>query len=699
MAGSTTIGSVKYDAVIDISTLKSSISVADSMVEQSYKKQTKSAQQASKDITSTSSKDAQTRVNAVKAEAEQTASTISKYSPQIQKQFLAVERANNRVASATVRAQGAVQKYGSGSFQAANATNSLSVAVQDQSQKQGRLQSLLDGSEKSTNRFSSAMQSAGVIAGATAAVVGTVLYKAINSITSSVSGAVKRVDTLRNAGRTFENMGIGANESARAMSELQKSIEGLPTTLDSAVSGMTALTATYGDINKGQKIFTALNNAILGFGGTSDMVNNAIQQLSQLPMDGPLDAQTWNSLRNSGITPVLVAMARESGMSVSQMKEAFGQGQLTVQDFTDRLIALNESGGGGLKSLEQIAKDSTDGIGTGFTNMQTAITRATAKVIEAIGSENISGAVSGVGKAIASVLNSIVPLVEFVKRNKDFFAPWAVGVGVIIGLLTGMVAVTKALTIAQAAYNVVMAANPIGLIIVAVAGLVAALVYFFTQTEIGKKIFETAFGTIKDIVVSVFNWVKDNWPLLLGIITGPIGLAVLTIIKNFDTIKQVVGNVWDWVKGVFSTIGSIATTIIKAPVNAIISFAENTINGFIKAVNGAIGSINNIPGVSIGKLGTINIPKLAEGGIVRARPGGVLANIAEGGEAEAVIPLSKLEKLMGSSSSSQNVTVHLSLSGVMTSSKSDERAIATRIAKLINETVKSKTGSPAIAGV
>ncbi len=51
----------------------------------------------------------------------------------------------------------------------------------------------------------------------------------------------------------------------------------------------------------------------------------------------------------------------------------------------------------------------------------------------------------------------------------------------------------------------------------------------------------------------------------------------------------------------------------KTVVNSIISFAENTINKFIRAINSAIGLINNIPGVNIGKLKELNIPKLKVG--------------------------------------------------------------------------------------
>ena len=133
---STTVGQVKYDAVIDLKSLRSSIAQADKLVEASYQKQTKTAQKSSKDITATSSKDAKTRVDAVTREAQQTANTIAKYTPQIQRQFLTVERANNQVSSATIRAQEAIQKFGAGSSQATKATSALNVAVQNQSQQQ-----------------------------------------------------------------------------------------------------------------------------------------------------------------------------------------------------------------------------------------------------------------------------------------------------------------------------------------------------------------------------------------------------------------------------------------------------------------------------------------------------------------------------------------------------------------------------------
>lgn len=732
----------------------------------------------------------------------------------------------------------------------------------------------LDKNAASTSKsFSSAWT--GAIAGVAAALT----TKFLGAITSSVDGAIKRVDTLNNSNRTFENMGIGATESGKAMDALQKSIKGLPTPLDGAVRGMTSLTATYGDIDKGQKVFSALNNAILGFGGTAFMVENAITQLSQLPLDGPLDAQTWNSLRNSGITPVLSAMAKDSNVSVSQLKEAFGSGELSVQDFIDRLLKLNTEGGGGLASLETIAQDSTKGIGTGMANLTTAITRGMASIIESIGSDNISAIITGIGTAIENSLKNVVGIIEFVAKNIDVFTTLASGIAAASGAMliySGYVKVaavyqaamnaasilysayTSAVsaglgkaTAAQIAFNVATKANPIGIIVTAIIALVGALIWFFTQTQLGKEIVQNVFNFIKSVfetvpkvinsaintVVKVFQDMQKNvtnvlakigyfligvadtvkdvvnnikkffvglgksiadifngivgffkrWGLtILAVIFWPFSLALGLIIKNwagitaffqsvwngivavFNTvvnffrtvfsaawqaivtiftpivtffsnvfqaawniIRTIWGNVvafyksvWDgivavfsvvatffigvfttalngiltvwsrmagffsdtWAKvaAVFSVVGkffynvfsqawssitsifsavgswfkqnvwdpivalfkSVGTAVgnaigstFKNVINSVLRGAVSMINGFIDAINGAVDIINNIPGVSIGKIGTLPVPQLAKGGVISARPGGMLANIGEGRHDEAVIPL------------------------------------------------------------
>src|SRR5690606_30448051 len=115
-----------------------------------------------------------------------------------------------------------------------------------------------------------------------------------------------------------------------------------------------------------------------------------------------------------------------------------------------------------------------------------------------------------------------------------------------------------------------------------------------------------------------------------------------TIVSIFTNVGTAVG---DAIGGTFKNI-----------INTILKGAIGIINGFIDAINFAVDIINNIPGVSIGKLGRLDVPQLATGGVVTSA---TLAVIGEGSEPEAVIPLSRLDQMLsGDGSGGKNVTVN-----------------------------------------
>jgi len=108
---------------------------------------------------------------------------------------------------------------------------------------------------------------------------------------------------------------------------------------------------------------------------------------------------------------------------------------------------------------------------------------------------------------------------------------------------------TKAMTIATRAlgFAMMIATGPVGLIILGIAALAIGLVIAYKKSETFRNIVNAVFRVVWGTIKTVWNWIKQNWPLLLGILTGPIGLATILIIRNWrkiwDGLKSLVGNI------------------------------------------------------------------------------------------------------------------------------------------------------------
>ncbi|MDO4391775.1 MAG: hypothetical protein Q4C11_01570 [Clostridium sp.] len=158
-----------------------------------------------------------------------------------------------------------------------------------------------------------------------------------------------------------------------------------------------------------------------------------------------------------------------------------------------------------------------------------------------------------------------------------------------------------------------------------------------TAVNIIKGIITTVFNAIKSIISNIFNAVKNTvtniWNGIKNNIINSVNNIKNGIINAFQTaynkitsifrnIGSFFSGVWNGIKNTFSAlgtkIGDAISGAVKAGINGLLGMIERTVNGFINMINGAIGVINAIPGVNISKLNTLNVPRLAEGGYVKA---------------------------------------------------------------------------------
>lgn len=351
---------------------------------------------------------------------------------------------------------------------------------------------------------------------------------------------------------------------------------------------------------------------------------------------------------------------------------------------------------------------------------------------------------------LVSMIDGFRNMVTWIKSNQSTIQSW---VGVIIGATTAigtfvliiswgkiMTAAANAIRVvrtAMLAFNAVLLANPIGLVVAAIAGLVAAFIYLWNNVEgfrnfwirawasirteatkawsqirsafssIGtwfssrfkqvqqagrdamanvRKEFSNAWNDIKRIWSAAGSWfkgirsgiqsafssigswfssqfraawngVRNAWNGAGSFFSGIMSRirsafsAVPSWFRSqfqsaWSNIKSVFSGwgsffsgLWSQIRSRFSTIGtSIGTAMgnaVRSGMNGVISAVQNTINKGIGLINSAIRLANKLPGIDVGTVGTLSLPRLARGGVLEAGQVGLL----EGTGAEAVVPL------------------------------------------------------------
>ena len=266
-------------------------------------------------------------------------------------------------------------------------------------------------------RFTGGFLRGGAVAGAAA----TVVSKAMDAIGSSISGAVSRVDTIANFPKVMVNLGYSSQDAQAAIDRLAAGIDGMPTSLDGIVSMTQQLAPLTGGLDKATTLSLALNDAFLAGGASTADQTRAMQQYSQMLSKGTVDLQSWRTLQEvmPGQLDQVSQALLGAGHSSQDLYDALKDGTVSFDDFNDAIIRLDKEGVNGLASFEEQARTATQGIGTAMDNVTNRVNRAVAKVLDAIGQENISGAINAFSSQFGNMAEPIVGLIEGMKSGLE----------------------------------------------------------------------------------------------------------------------------------------------------------------------------------------------------------------------------------------------------------------------------------------
>lgn len=219
----------------------------------------------------------------------------------------------------------------------------------------------------------------------------------------------------------------------------------------------------------------------------------------------------------------------------------------------------------------------------------------------------VASAFEGITKVLADASGKVKDFTKWMRENKTvmdivksalagalagFLAFKAITIiqSIIIGFKSALLAVKGAVL----AFNAAIAANPIGALVVAIAAVVGALVWFFTQTETGKKIWGDFVDFIKGLWTGLVQFFTGLWSTILEGATNLWNGAV----EVWNSVIEGIKNAWNGIVEFFSAlwegISSTATTAWTTITETVMAIVQPFIEVFMSIWNGMKDGLGQI---------------------------------------------------------------------------------------------------------
>ena len=487
-----------------------------------------------------------------------------------------------------------------------------------------------------------------------------------NTITNSIDSAISRFDTLNNYTKVMQNLGASANDADKSLNTLSDGLDGLPTALNDAASGVQRLMASNGDINKATSYYLAMNDALLAGGTAAETQSAAMEQFLQMYSKGKVASQEWISVLTAmpaQLQQVATSFGYTSTAVEGDFYMALQKGEISMDEFMDRLVLLDTEGTENITAFSKQAKDATSGIGTSMTNLKTKITKGIADIIEAFNNwlqsagfgsiaeiiDNIGAkakeVLSGVAERLPDLLNTIKELTPYVEAVGIAFFFWIIGTTIqsivqgfqeaqvalslfqlqtegasvaqalfngtltlgetLVALFTGKVTLaelaTAALTKAQTALNIAMSINPIALIVLAIGALIAIFVVLWNTSEDFRNFWIGLWDNIK----SAF---ETAWNAVVGFFTETIPNAFQSLL---DKISEIGNNIKTFFENLWNSIVSFFTETIPQWIQNVINWFSNLPYMIGYLIGQILGNIIQF-GINVWKWITVALPQIIQ---------------------------------------------------------------------------------------
>jgi phage-related protein len=409
-------------------------------------------------------------------------------------------------------------------------------------------------------------------------------------------------DTSR-LNKGFSDAGAGATGFGSKVKGLAKA-----GVVAAGAAGLAALTATLkigvDEFTNAAKVSAQTEAVIKSTGGAAGVTAKQVDKLATSMMKKTgVDDETIKSGENVLLTFTRIQNKAGKGNDIFNQatKATLDLSVALGQDMQSSAIQVGKALNDPIKGITALQR-----VGVSFTDAQKKQVKAMVESGDVMGAQKLilaeltkefGGSAEAAGKTLPGQINilkesfsnlagtlvgtlapALSTVTKFLVDNPAIAKAMVVGV---LALAAAMVTLNAALAISAVVTAGLL--GPIALVIAAIAAFIAIGVLLAKNWGTVTAALSTAFAAIKTAAMSVFNWLRSNWPLLLGILTGPVGAAVVMIATHWATVKSVTQAAWNAVKGATSDAWNAVRGVVQGAVNTV----SNAVTGAWNAVKGA----------------------------------------------------------------------------------------------------------------
>lgn len=404
---------------------------------------------------------------------------------------------------------------------------------------------------------------------------------------------------------------------------------------------------------------TKFGNMGSAFGIQEDSLKEMVRQYSQVQMAQVAYTEDLNILQDRGI-PIYKGLAEVMGVTVAEVKKMAGEGKITADIYNEAInsIASNTEGAmeaqsktfsGLMSTLQDVTSNIVTKIVEPLFNKVNELLNIAMPILDSFNSKLNEGQSfwTALKETVDEFLPSLNPVMEIMENLGEAITTglgWIMDngealIGIVISLGTAMLVLnvanmiqgmveaykawkiaTEGMTIAQWLMNTALLANPIGLVVAAIAGLIVWLVYLWNTNDGFRDAVTSAWNKILEVGKNVWTWISNFFTVSIpnaintainffSQLPTKIGTFLSNSItkmsqfvrdlgsKGLEAAKNLISNITSGLSGLPSKMFEIGKNIIQGMINGVKNMASKVVDSVKGVVDNAISGAKKLLGI------------------------------------------------------------------------------------------------------